>query len=287
MKIYLPLLYTEKVKKPDKNYFLRNIIGEDFIVLLLTFAYDSVDFWQTAIVLFLLQISFWCVYELGYIENDIIGEKFETQPILTSYYNSIKYSFKPWQIWLWSFILSAIAVLIILLDTESTTMPSITLDSNHWGNIAKNYLTWITFLASSRFIFYIYNHLNKQSRIWLYSLLQSCRYGGYLLLFTVSTTSLMLLISKILTRSIQYIIYRYVGGQNDSWPIEFPKYFFCFTTFILLTGLVAINERDLSLILNYQLLPITFFCLARGYKNFYKVSSQLSLVSKDGSSRVT
>lgn len=71
VKIYIPLLYSEKIKRPDKRYFLNNIIGEDFIILWLSFAYSSSHLWFNSISIFLLLIAFWCVYELGYIENDI------------------------------------------------------------------------------------------------------------------------------------------------------------------------------------------------------------------------
>ena len=83
MKIYLPLLYSEKVKRPDKRYFLNNILGEDYIILLLSFAYSSSHFLSNAVGLFFLQIAFWCIYELGYIENDVVGEKFEDKAILS------------------------------------------------------------------------------------------------------------------------------------------------------------------------------------------------------------
>ena len=285
MKFYIPLLYSVKVKKPKKNYFLRNIIGEDFIILLLAFAYDSTHFWQTTIILFLLQISFWCVYELGYIENDTIGEKFEDKAILSCNYGSYEY-FPSWQPWGWSFILSAIAILFIYFNLEDFFNLTLNLDSDRLRNITKNYLLWIAFLVNLRWMFYVYNHINKQSRVWFYLLLQTCRYCGYLILFTASTVGLMLLISKTATRSIQYILYRYAGGNSNSWPINFPRYFFYLLIFILLTGVVAINERDLSLILNSQMLIIAIFCFARGYGHFYKVFLQFVSVKKDGSSHI-
>lgn len=285
MRFYIPLLYSVKVKKPNKSYFLRNIIGEDFIILLLTFAYDSIYFWQTTIILFLLQISFWCIYELGYIENDKIGKKFEDKPILYCDYDSYEYS-ALWQHWGLSFSLSAIAIFFIYFNFEDIINLTFNLDSDRLLNITKNYLFWIAFLIILRFIFYIYNHINKQSRVWFYLLLQTCRYCGYLILFTVNIVSLMFLISKIATRSIQYILYRYIGGNSNSWPINFPRYFFYLLIFILLTGLIAINERNLSLILNYQSLIIAIFCFTRGYKHFQKVFWQFVSVEKDGSSQI-
>lgn len=289
MKTYIPLFYSEKVKRPGRKYFLTSILGEDFLILLLSYAYHITHFWQTVVALLLLQIAFWCIYELGYIENDIIGEKFEDKAILSYNYDSYEYSFRLWQPWAWSFILSAVAIFFIQSSNIDSSLHLIPFSQEQERGIviAESYCYWIAFLVILRFIFHIYNHLNKQSRVWFYSLLQACRYCGYLILFTANTVGLMLLISNIMTRSIQYILYRYMGGKSSSWPMDFPRYFFCFLIFILLIGITAINERNLSLILNYQLPTIALFCLARGYKHFYKVYSQFVSVAEDGSSHVT
>jgi len=77
VKFYIPLLYSEKVKRPEKKFFLLTVLGEDFLILLLSFTFTSSHPLTNALGLFFLQISFWCIYEIGYIENDIIGEKFE------------------------------------------------------------------------------------------------------------------------------------------------------------------------------------------------------------------
>ena len=100
-------------------------------------------------------------------------------------------------------------------------------------------------------------------------------------------SGLMLLLSSILTRSIQYILYRYLGGKNSSWPMDFPRYFFCLLIYLMLVGVLALNDRDLSILFNPQVLLISAFCLLRGSKHFYKVCTQFLSVSEDGSNQVT
>ena len=288
MKTYIPFFYSENIKRPNKKFILHTVLGEDLIILLLAFIYSSTYFWQNAISLFLLQISFWCIYELGYIENDLVGEKFEDKAVLSDNYSSRKYTFSWWQPWLWSFILSALGIITIKsIDINNDYLTFLPFVSNNQFLLAEKYLLWIAFLVALRAIFYIYNHLNKQSRIWLYSLLQAFRYCGYLVLFTTNIIGLMLLISKILTRTMQYILYRYMGGKSSNWPADFPRYFFCLTIFLLLVCIIAANERNVFLILNYQVMAIALFCIARGCKQFYKVFSQFVPVSKDGSNRIT
>lgn len=291
MKDYIPLLYSEKIKRPDKHFFLYTILGEDFIILLLSFAYPSSHPWVHGIGLFLLQIAFWCIYELGYIENDLIAEKFEEDAVLSYSYKSYKSYFPLWQPWLWSFILSFLGLIILSNNITIEDSPiNFALFNNYNNNlfwVAQNLIKWIIFLVALRGIFHIYNYINKQNRTWFYLLLQTCRYCGFLVIFTTNIVGLTFLLSKVLTRSIQYIIYRYLSIKNSSWPWEFPRYFYCLLIYLLLLGVLAINERDFSLIANLQVLLITAFCIGRGAKQFLRVFTEFESVAKDGSNKVT
>ena len=290
MKNYIPFFYSEIIKKQDKNYFLFSILGEDFVILLLSFTFISNHPLSNAFGLFLLQISFWCVYEIGYIENDIIGEKFEDQAVLSHNYNSYKYSFQLWQPWVWAVTLSIFG--IIFIDRNMLTVGSelnlslFAVDNLKLLQISRSLLCWLGFLLVLRFLFHIYNHINKQSRVWFYLFLQACRYCGYLVLLTTNTVGLVLLVSKILTRSIQYVLYRYMGGESNDWPMYFPRYFFYLLIYLLILGAIAANDRNISLMFNYQVLSIIAFCLIRGCKHFQKVFFQFVHVSKDSSNRI-
>lgn len=290
MKIYIPLLYSEKVKRPNKKFFLLTVLGEDFPILLLSFTFISSHPLSNAIGLFLLQISFWCIYEIGYIENDIIGEKFEDKAVLSYNYNSFQYSFQLWQPWVWAVILSLSGITMIdrdlVIEGANITASLFNNYDLQMLQISKGLVYWFTFLLVIRFLFHVYNHLNKQSRVWFYLLLQACRYCGYLVLFTTNTVGLVLLVSKILTRSIQYVLYRYLGGKNSDWPMYFPRYFFYLLIYLIILGAIAANERDIFLIFNYQVLTISIFCLLRGAKHFQQVFFQFHHVSKDSSNRV-
>lgn len=290
MNIYIPFFYSEKIKRPDSNFFLLSILGEDFLILLLAFSFASFYPWSNILGLFLLQVAFWCIYEIGYIENDILGEKFEDKAVLSYNYNSYKYSFQLWQPWVWAVIFSILGITFL---HQEIAIEGVHLGVAIFGDAhqklfqtSESFLYWIAFLLILRFLFHIYNQLNKQSRIWFYFLLQTCRYCGYLVLLTTNTVGLVLLISKILIRSMQYILYRYMGGKNSDWPIDFPRYFFYLLIYLLILGAIAANERDISLLFNYQVLAIIAFCLFRGSKHFVKVFSQFMHVSKDSSNQI-
>jgi hypothetical protein len=267
-----------------------SILGEDLLVLLLAFTFVSHHPGINALGLFLLQLSFWCVYEIGYIENDIIGEKFEDQAVLSYRYNSSQYSFQLWQPWIWAFALAVFGITLLHQEIalKGAYLSTIISDDYHLGlwKISKSLLYWGAFLLALRYLFHIYNHLNKQSRVWFYFLLQACRYCGYLVLLTTNITGLVLLISNVLIRSIQYILYRYMGGENGDWPKDFPRYFFFLLIYLLILSAIALNNRDISSILNYQVLAIISFCLIRGGKHFLKVFSQFVHVSQDSSNQI-
>ena len=290
MNIYIPFFYSEKIKRPDQNFFLLSVLGEDFLILLLAFSFVSSHPWTNALGLFLLQVSFWCIYEIGYIENDILGEKFEDKAVLSYNYNSYKYSFQLWQPWIWAVVFSILGIAVLY---QEIAIKGVHLGTAIFGNyhrelfqISESFLYWAAFLLVLRFLFHIYNQLNKQSRVWFYFLLQACRYCGYLVLLTTNTVGLILLISKILIRSIQYVLYRYLGGKNSDWPMDLPRYFFYLLIYLLILSATAVNERDISLLFNYQVLAIFTFCLLRGSKHFQKVFSQFVHVSKDSSNRI-
>ncbi len=289
MKIYIPLFYSEKVKRPDKKYFLNNIIGEDFIIIVLSFIYSSSHFLSNLTGLFFLQMAFWCIYELGYIENDVIGEKFEDKAVLSYNYQSYEVSFGFWQPWMWSLVLSVLGIISLAKDRAFRNITFSFLPNEYSFNLlwfCKELICWTAFLLILRFVFYIYNHINKQSRIWLYLVLQAFRYCGFLVVVSTNIIGLMFLLSCVLTRSIQYILYRYLGGINSSWPMDFPRYFFCLLIYLVFVAVLAINDRNIALLFNFQILLISAFCFLRGSKHFYKVICQFIHVSKDGSNQM-
>ena len=289
MKFYLPLLYSEKVKRPNKKYLLNNIIGEDFLILLLAFSYSSYHPIASIFGLLFLQVSFWCIYELGYIENDVIGEKFEEKAILSYNYRSYEYCHSPVQAWVWSIVLAFSGILIVSYEqyTANNTLALPTLYGINLNWAAQGLLLWLFFLVALRILFRVYNFVNKQSRVWFYWILQTCRYCGFLVVLTTDTIGLMFLLSSIITRSIQYILYRYLGGKNSSWPMDFPRYFFCLLIYLVLLSAVAANERDLYLLINPHVLLISAFCILRGIKHFYNVLVHFVPVAEDGSSQVS
>ena len=148
-------------------------------------------------------------------------------------------------------------------------------------------ICWIVFLLATRFCFWIYNHLNKHTRTWLYLLLQSFRYYGFLAVTTINPIGTSLLSSHILSRTMLYIVYRYSGGNADNWPKQVPEKLLRWLIFMFILSAIAIGTRDLSLWSNWQTWAIMAWCMLQGQRQILRVVSQCKPIVKDGSNRVT
>ena len=288
--VYLPFFYLEKVKRVGEKYISKVIIWDDIPVLLLAFSWQANHTILYSISILLLLVSFWCVYELGYYENDLVAEKYEEKPKLSITYHSYKNIMKTWHPWLWSVVFSVLGV-TCLTKAEGVNIPfedkliSTGLESFTLSLLAV--VCWLIFLLATRFCFWIYNHLNKHSRTWLYLLLQSFRYYGFLVVTATNPIGTSLLSSHILCRTMLYIVYRYSGGNADDWPRQVPEKLLRWLIFMFILSAIAIGTRDLSLWLNWQTWAIMAWCLLQGQKQILRVVSQFKPIVKDGSNRVT
>jgi len=284
---YFPLRYTRRVKKRATKYLFRVILGDDFLVILLAFNWAANQPLLHGIGLFFMLISFWCIYEVGYLENDLVGEKYEDNPVLSSTYKLYKQRGFSCQPWLYSLLLATIGI-VIVEASQNYGFYADSIGTNSFISLLRNNLSfWLIFLLCVRFLFRIYNYANKQTRVWFYLILQICRYFGFAIVIQTSTIGTIFLIGNTITRFIPYILYRYMGGKSGNWPKEFPTYFFRFIFYIfLLLGLVLCSpDLPLSLLVDKQTLFIALFCIVRGSLQIWRVLFQSKPVWKDSSNR--
>jgi hypothetical protein len=81
--IYLPGQYLTQVKHRNERYILRGILLEDFACWVLGSVALAAIPWLHVLGLLLLLVSFWSVYERGYVDNDLVGASLEHDPKLT------------------------------------------------------------------------------------------------------------------------------------------------------------------------------------------------------------
>ncbi|NEQ43944.1 MAG: haloacid dehalogenase-like hydrolase [Leptolyngbya sp. SIOISBB] len=259
---YLPFFYLEKVKKPGQN-FTATVVIKDYLVALI-FACT----WLSSMPLFhaagmvLLTFSFWCIYEIGYFENDLVAEKYEAKPVLSDTYQQYKDRMAVFLPWFVSLVAAIPGIALVLLGNTVTW--NTVLDWSlyprllEWQTFAVGLGLWVAALIGTRLLFFVYNYLDEITRIWIYPLLQFAKYSGILLVAQVSTVGLALLIAQVFVEWIPYVIYR-CGGDRTLLKEQIFRVFI----FLLLTVSVVIVQRDAAILLTGQFVAILLWYCAR------------------------
>ena len=283
-KVYFPFAYLEKVKRREENYTLKIILSDDLPLLLLAFSWQASNSVLHGISLIFLLTSFWCVYEIGYYENDLVAEKYEQKPKLASTYYAYKQMMETSYPWLWSLVLGWIGI-VLLNKAQGVYLPFSLLvgEIKLINPTILFFLSWMVFLACVRYCFKIYNYFNKQARTWLYLILQSLRYYGFLWVTSTNLIGISVLFSHILSRSLLYIVYRYSGGNSNNWPREIPERFLrcCIFIFILIT--LCFGSQSLAIWQSWQTWAILLWCVIRSQYQIRKTLLQFKPILHDNS----
>lgn len=138
--LYVPLLYAQKIKNPHKSHILKRVIASHWSILVIAISFLSPPPFLNVVGLLMLNLSCWSIYEIGYWENDVIGEKYEAKPKLSENYARHKGQLKlhtalPW----YRAIGIAIPALILV---EASKQPSAA-----GGTIATALQMWPTLIV--------------------------------------------------------------------------------------------------------------------------------------------
>ena len=284
-KVYFPFTYLEKVKRRGENYTLKIIFFDDFPLLLLAFSWQANNYLLHGISLMFLLISFWCVYEIGYYENDLVAEKYEQKPKLASTYHVYKQMMETGYPWLWSLVFGWIGI-VLLNQAQGVYLPFTGLLVEEIKFINPTILfffSWIVFLCCVRYCFKIYNYSNKQARTWLYLILQSLRYYGFLWITSINLIGTSILSSYILSRSLLYIVYRYSGGNSSNWPREIPEKLLRCWIFIFISIALSFGGESLAIWQSWQTWVILLWCVIRCQSQIRSTLSQFKPIFQDNS----
>lgn len=187
---YFPGRYLE-VKRPQGSYATRILLEDiSFWVLASIWLVDE-PVTHTAGLL-VLALSFWAVYEYGYVDNDRIAEVYEPDPMLTSTFHRRRLRFAVWKPLTWAAITGALGVWIINWPDPEPV------DFARWGGL----------LVATLITFVVYNRVDKQSRVFLYPLLQLLRSGAFLVVVVATPIVVAAVAIKALFRWVPYFIYR-------------------------------------------------------------------------------
>jgi len=285
--VYIPLFYSEKVKNAGYSHIVKHVILAHWLFLVLASSIVSSHPALHSLSLFLLSISYWCVYEIGYWENDILGEKYEKKPALSKSFAKYKSQVKlntPWP-WLWAMGLAIPACFLLVSIQLATPETALSINPLSWGSVwaqgvegvwtalGFTSMLWLAFLGAVRLTFRLYNRFNEDARMWMYPILQTQKMFGFAMLVQVSEVGAMLLMSLIVSRWIEYCIYR-CGGDRKRFPISVST----LMMFTLLFAGAATSSSHPEVLMSWQAVIVFGFCFGRSFKKLRQVLAKLDLV---------
>lgn len=219
--IYLPGQYLTQVKRPDERYVSRGILQEDFALWVLSSVMLAPNAVSHVVALMFLLLSFWSIYESGYVDNDRMGMRYEQKPKLASGFREGHTVTPRWAPWIWALLSGAVGVSILRSSISEA---------------AIGFGIWCTVLFATSRVFALYNRLDKSSRIWLYACLQLARGAAFVALVPIHLIGAIAIGAHVLAKWVPYYIYR---ESAKVWPAV-PHFLTRLMFFVMLTVLIAL-----------------------------------------------
>lgn len=244
---YVPFLYTQRGKRPGERYMLYGVVLEDILLLCLAFAWLMPSPIMGALGLVFLHLSFWTIYELGYVENDINASAYEAKPKIWE--NSISYArrVKPAGAWLACVTLAAIGIgLLVTFNGPSLTFARFASNDVQLTALAGG--AWLAYVVACRGVYWLYNRLDVRTRAHFYVVLQLCRTIGYGLLLTTNLTGMFILMALVFARWVKYLVYRDLGEKlrEDQRFLMLSFYGLLLCAGLLASGLSLVTAQAMT-----------------------------------------
>jgi hypothetical protein len=250
-RVYLPGEYISRIKRPGQRYIWRGVLQEDFAFWLLSSIALAGNPVSHVVGLLLLLLSFWAIYELGYIDNDLVAIRYEADPKLSTAFYSVDVATPVVQPWIWAVLAGAAAVAVL---------------HPGWTVFAAYLSRWIAALIMTYALFMFYNRLDKPTRVWIYPLLQFARCAAFMIIVPVTSIGVAALGAHLLSRWVPYKVYRLTSRQ---WPVVRPELMRAIL-FVLLS-LLTIGSAGLSTVLTWSALALLLWNIFRARRDLCKV----------------
>lgn len=227
-RVYLPGQYLTQVKRPGARYIVRGILQEDFAFWVLSSLALAVLPVTHVLGLLFLLVSFWAIYERGYVDNDLIAARFEREPKLSAAFKEAPVATPRWQPWIWALACGAIAIYLLRWPAHPAVM---------------DFVKWTGVLLATHGWFMLYNRFDKAARVWLFCGLQFARTTAFVVLVPIGLIGAAALGAHVLAKWVPYYVYR-LGGKD--WP-DTPFHLTRLLFFVVLALLLAFVQGFSSL----------------------------------------
>lgn len=253
-RVYLPGEYLTRVKRPGERYILRGILQEDFAFwVLATVALAAQPILHVAGLLLLL-LSFWAIYERGYVDNDRVAARWESDPKLTPEFHEAPVATPRWQPWIWAIASGAAGIFVLRAPVRPAPL---------------DFAKWSGLLMATHLWFRLYNRVDKDTRIWMFPFLQLARSAAVAVVVPVTAIGAMAFGANALARWVPYYVYRI--SQQD-WPRTHTH--LVRLVFFLLLGLMLGMALGGGALLNWT-------CGALWLWSIYRARREITAVVRD------
>jgi hypothetical protein len=206
-----------QIKRAGERYIVHGILLEDFALWVLCSIFYTPSPFVHVVGLLALLISFWAVYECGYVENDRMALLYEDVPTLNDAFGKQEVVTTQLQPWIWAVFFGLLGVFLLT------------------SNPLRGLGAWIGVLLGTRLCFWFYNRIDKSSRVWLYPALQLARSASFAVLVPIDLPASLAIGAHVFARWVPYYGYRNGSG---GWP-EMPAFLIRLLFFTILCGVVA------------------------------------------------
>ncbi len=251
--VYFPGQYLTLVKRPGERYILRGILQEDFAYWVLASLELAAVPYLHVFGLLCLLLSFWAIYERGYVDNDRVAAKFEADPKLSAAFHREVVATPTWPPWVWASVSGAIGVVLLRWPVAPSPL---------------DYAKWAGTLIAVYLCFKQYNRLDKSTRVWLFSVLQFARGAAFTVIVPVLPIGAAGLGAHVLARWVPYYLYRLGSGQ---WP-EAQTQTMRLLFFVVLAALLAISQ-GIGVLLNATTLGLLAWSVFRANQEIRHIVS--------------
>lgn len=254
--IYIPFAYTHKSKRGNTNHLLNVVLLEDYPFVLLAHSFSNPISIQLFISILLLLISFWCIYEACYFENDLFELRHESKHNNShkiEYIENTQYSPFEFYAWIWAALLGFSGLLVLAFKPNEA-------HSLFSYELLLEFITWIGFLIVLRLIFRAYTYSSSLYRVAISPSLQIARLVGPSLFLSINFCGAFFIIARALSRWFSYSIYR-AGGDRKAISQPLIRHLI----FVILIATIAIVEKDIRVLISLQFISTLCFSVVRGH----------------------
>jgi hypothetical protein len=260
--VYLPGTYLVRVKRPLQPGAFRQLMTDDLALWMLIAAPGpGLRFLAGIAALFL---SLWSVYEIGYCENDVCATRLEADPVVSAEFacfDTARFTLK-----------ACMSAVLLALGGALMIRPAA---------FPATAAAWLAVLAALRAVFWLYNRIDKTTRVWLYLVLHMFRTLALAAVLPIGAPGMIAGVTQIVARWQDYLCYRMARTAEGFRWRNSPLRLIQLLLFLLCLGTLARAGEDVWCWRSAALLGWSFFLARKDIRVALQSAHRLHRAAKE------